>query len=333
MSTSAVQAVASDAIKPTLHDTAGSTAEAVDASNAKPGSTESESESKIKDTKNGVTQSFPPSHILEDGRLIYLPPPNAVERSRFFERSIARHGLLQADMDKNSDNKKKNEQDVKKILEEGKEDQEQKKEGDNDDNKKDKTGPKIHPLAVASARLQSNGLNELNRAINLATLVNTGEFFSYTNVVDPSFETDAANVTNKDKSSGDGATAAGAVSSATAYYHSVEATAQRTESLFSLKRKRTQFEKASQVLERHEKRLWAGIQAQHVIDRRLFQLRQQWRLVAPEHGTRARLHAARTNEVRSDTISVVVIAVVVVIVVDQSFSHCFICFVLFYSEI
>jgi hypothetical protein len=64
-----------------------------------------------------------------------------------------------------------------------------------------------------------------------------------------------------------------------------------------LKRKVTQFEKASRVLHRHEKRIRAGTQAQRVIDQRLFQLRQQWRLVAPEHGTRARVHAARTNEV------------------------------------
>jgi hypothetical protein len=248
------------------------------------------------DTKQEVTQSFPPSHILEDGRLVFLPPPNAMERSRFFERSIARHGLLQADMNKNSTSKTK-EQDVKKILEEDQE----RKDDKEDDKNDDKTTLKIHPLAVASARLQSNGLNELNRAINLATLVNTGEFFSYTNVVDPSFEADATssntNNSKNHKSSTSGGAGGIAGSSSSSAYYSVEATAQRTEALFSLKRKRTQFEKASQVLHRHERRLWAGIQAQHVIDRRLFQLRQQWRLVAPEHGTRARLHAARTNEV------------------------------------
>jgi hypothetical protein len=268
------------------------------------------------DTKNGITQSIPPSHILEDGRLIYLPPPNAAERSRFFERSIARHGLLQGDMEKSdhSDdkNKSKTKQDVQNVLG-GDQEEEQKEQPDNDKtNKKDKTAPKIHPLAVASARIQSNGLNELNRAINLATLVNTGEFFSYTNVVDPSYETDAtatvkaaATTTSSDKSSGDGgptsdAAASSSSAAAAATYYSAEATAQRTEALFSLKRKRGQFEKASEVLERHEQRLWAGIQAQHVIDQRLFQLRQQWRLVAPEHGTRARLHAARTNEVRTN---------------------------------
>jgi len=253
------------------------------------------------DTKNGVMQSLPPSHILEDGRLIYLPPPNAVERSRFFERSIARHGLLQADMEKSEENdKSRNEatKDVEKILAEGGNEDEAKDETDND-NQTDKTAPKVHPLAIASARLQSNGLNELNRAINLATLVNTGEFFSYTNVVDPSFETDATVVATTAANVAASATKSGGDKSPSEVDDSAadNATFQRTEALFSLKRKRGQFEKASQVLERHEARLWAGVKAQHVIDRRLFQLRQQWRLVAPEHGTRAKLHAARTNEI------------------------------------
>ena len=309
----------------TMKPESGPTATTVVASESTP------PEPRKTDTKNGITQSIPPSHILEDGRLIYLPAPNAVERSRFFERSIARHGLLQADMEKcdHSDdtNKNKTKQDVQNILggdpdeEKKKKNEQQPDDGDNDDGetstKKDKTAPKIHPLAVASARIQSNGLNELNRAINLATLVNTGEFFSYTNVVDPSYETDATatvkavaaatTTSSSDKSSGDGSptsttaassSSAAAAAAAAVTYYSTEATAQRTEALFSLKRKRGQFEKASEVLERHEQRLWAGIQAQSVIDRRLFQLRQQWRLVAPEHGTRARLHAARTNEVR-----------------------------------
>ena len=300
---------AADAAK--SHGLAGSTDKA-DASSTNQESghpaPESNSQQTNMGTRSGVTQSFPPSHILEDGRLIYLPPPNAAERSRFFERSIARHGLLQADMEKtdHSDSGKgKAKQDVENVL--GKDGDQ--KESDDKNNEKDKTAPKIHPLAVASARLQSNGLNELNRAINLATLVNTGEFFSYTNVVDPSYENDgtttvsvkaSATKSGGDKSTGDGgAASAGASSSSAAVYYSAEATARRTEALFSLKRKRAQFEKASEVLERHEQRLWAGIQAQRVIDQRLFELRQQWRLVAPEHGTRARLHAARTNEVRN----------------------------------
>ncbi len=217
-------------------------------------------EDNSEEDKNGVTQSLPPSHILEDGRFIYLPAPSVAERSRFFERSIARHGLLQADMSKES----------QEAL------QEEKSEEQEDDD--DKTAPKIHPLAVASARLQANGLAELNRAINLAQLVTSGEYFGLTNIVDPSLET-----TGETKE-GSGVVAAS---------QQVDA----VKSSFVLKRKRSQFQKASATLERHEKRLRASIQAQRVLDRRLFQLRQQWRLVAPEHGTRARLHATRPTEV------------------------------------
>ena len=124
--------------------------------------------------QDGVTQALPPSHILEDGRFIYLPPPNDGERSRFFERSIARHVLLQADM-------------AETQTETKTEDKE--KDKDDDD---DKTAPKIHPLAVASARLQANGLAELNRAINLSQLVTTGEYFGLTNIVDPSLAVTAS---------------------------------------------------------------------------------------------------------------------------------------------
>jgi hypothetical protein len=222
----------------------------------------------------------PPSHILEDGRFIYLPPPNAFERSRFFERSIARHGLLEADMKKEDVN----------FMEK----QEQEEE------ERDKTVPKVHPLAVASARIQANGLNELNRAINLATLVNSGEYFSYTNVVDPTLEADAAAAVAAAAAGAKSASASSSSASSSVTRPAgptPEMTTQRTEALFCLKRKLVQFQRASQTLKRHEKRLRDGVQAQRVIDRRLFQLRQQWRLVAPEHGTRARLHPARTNEV------------------------------------
>lgn len=208
------------------------------------------------DQNNGAAQSLPPSHILEDGRFIYLPPPDPVERSRFFERSIARHGLLQADMAEGE------------TLQDAALAKEQEGEEDGD-----KTAPKVHPLAVASARLQSNGLMELNRAINLANLVQTNEYFGLTNIVDPSLE--------ENKPGG------------VAAVQSVDA----IKSTFVLERKRGQFQKATSTLERHEKRLRAAIEAQRVLDYRLFQLRQQWRLVAPEHGTRARLHATRPTEI------------------------------------
>jgi hypothetical protein len=214
---------------------------------------------------NCASTCCPPSHILEDGRFVYLPPPNKIDCSRFFERSIARHGLLEADM-------------MGKTT--------QKKEEADEKEEDDKTSPHIHPLAVASARLNANGLAELNRVINLASLTTTGEYFGLTTIVDPSLEADSK-------------TNAGSSAILTTANDTVKST-------FVLKRKRAQFAKASTVIVRHKKRLQAAIQAQRVIDQRLFQLRQQWRLVAPEHGTRARLHATRPTEVVAiDIVSII----------------------------
>jgi hypothetical protein len=210
-----------------------------------------------KEVEDGVTQSLPPSHILEDGRFIYLPQPNKLEKSKFFERSIARHGLLEADM-------------IGKAVV---------KEGAATTTEEKDTAPKVHPLAVASARLQANGLSELNRAINLSGLVQTGEYFGLTTIVDPSLET-----------------AQGETKAAVPVQDDQEEEPQ-VKASYILKRKRAQFERASQILERHQNRLEAARQAQAVVDRRLFRLRRQWRLVAPEHGTRAKLHGARPTEV------------------------------------
>ena len=225
--------------------------------------TATEGDSNTLNSTVDVTHSMPPSHILEDGRFVYLPSPNRMDRSRFFERSIARHGLLEADMMGKKSKKAENKKDDHK----------------DDDKDDDQSAPKIHPLALASAKLQANGLAELNRVINLAGLTNSGEYFGLTTIVDPNLEAES-------KTSEGGAAALLNTN-----------TTDAVKSTFVLKRKRAQFAKATQVVERHKKRLRAAIQAQRTIDQRLFRLRQQWRLVAPEHGTRARLHAARPTEI------------------------------------
>ena len=61
--------------------------------------TEPTTEQDTNATANVISETFPPSHILQDGRFIYLPPPTSLERSRYFERSIARYGLLETDME------------------------------------------------------------------------------------------------------------------------------------------------------------------------------------------------------------------------------------------
>ena len=206
------------------------------------------------------TQSFPPSHILQNGRFIYLPPPTEAEKAKFLERCIARYHLLRSDLapdDKDEESKQEEERKTK-----------------------DSTQPKIHPLAVASARLQANGIAELSKAINLAGLVATGEYFGLANIVDPSLDVAAG-----DKA-GD----------APQKVSSELAEEQKLRAEYVGKRKRLQFEEAADVLERHERRIAAAVTAQSVVDEQLTNLRPRWRLVAPEHGTRAQPHAVRPSE-------------------------------------
>jgi hypothetical protein len=227
-------------------------------------------------TADQVAQSITPSHITADGRFVQLPAPTPRERSQFFERSIARAGLLEENLKKKQS-----------VVEE----QAKKEE---DAAKKEASEPKIHPLALASARLQSNGINELNRAINLSTLLSTGEYFGLSNIVDPSLEiptstTAAASETKSVETSAPLATP----KSENAAEVQEE---QRVKAAYVLKHKYSQFEKAETVLDRHKRRLAAAIVAQAQPDKRLRQLRPHWRLVAPEHGTRALPHATRPTE-------------------------------------
>lgn len=213
--------------------------------------------------------SVPPSHILQDGRFVFLPQPTHQNRIQFFERSIARCGLL------------------KGYLEDSHEDQEDKVEEQK----------KVHPLALASARLQSNGVNELNRAINLNTLVSSDEYFGLSNVVDPSLDqtatgdsTVASNNRNEAKRPAEGAP-------------QLEAS-QRLKSSLIWKTKIQQFQSSSRTLKRHKRQLMDAIVAQQQPDRRLRQLRSQWRLVAPEHGTRALPHATHPTEILAADVDV-----------------------------
>jgi hypothetical protein len=188
--------------------------------------------------RDETAQSLPPSHILQDGRSVHLPPPTEAERQRFLERSIARYGLLESDLSSSQPK---------------------------DAEKSEKKEATIHPLAVASARLQANGISELSKAINLSGLVSSGEYFGLTNIIVEQAEKKTAEE-------------------------------EKIRAEYIGKRKRSQFQQASKVLERQERRLAAAISAQRVVDERLQQLRPRWRLVAPEHGTRAQPHATRPTE-------------------------------------
>lgn len=308
---------------------------------------------------NRITQSFPPSHILQDGRFIHLPPPNVRERSYFFERAIAQYGLLQKDIERQKTSKttttsgdKTKEEEAAAVVATAEAVKDttdaeavvasiQKDENDDDtvtNNNKASEQPQVHPLAIASARIQALGIAELNRAINLSTLVQTGEYFGWTNIVDPTLEmigtTTTATATptttekKKDTTGGGGAdgsddkkkkeqdgsstpkTTNAATTSTAVQTPGTSSSAptknknekemyeeQCIKAAYVLKRKRAQFEYASHVLTNHEKRMKQAIVAQAIPDLRLRQLRQHWRIVAPEHGIRAKPHATRPTEI------------------------------------
>jgi len=227
-----------------------------------------------------LTRSLPPSHILQDGRSVYLPPPTEVERARFLERCIAKHGLLNSDLSSQQhEGRDKKDKDGDKETE--------KDGGDKEDND-ESAAQKIHPLATASARLNSNGINELSKAINLSGLVSSDQYFGLSNIVDPSLERTTAGIKGETSSS---------VVAKDSTSEDMEENESQLRAAYIGKRKRDQFVKATEFLEKQQERLAASVLAQSVMDDRLQQLRKRWRLVAPEHGTRAKPHAVRPTEI------------------------------------
>ncbi|GAX09604.1 hypothetical protein FisN_38Lh025 [Fistulifera solaris] len=223
----------------------------------------------IKKIHDELVCSAPPSHISQDGHFIFLPQPTQRNRIQFFERSIARFGLL------------------KGYLNDSEEAQEEKP----DEQKR------VHPLAGASASLQSNGVNELNRAINLNTLVASDEYFGLSNIVDPSLDQTAAGERTITSSARPEAKRPAEAAP------QLEAS-QRYKASLIWKSKMQQFHDSSKTFQRHKRQLIDAIVAQQQPDRRLRQLRSQWRLVAPEHGSRALPHAARATEVLAADVDV-----------------------------
>ena len=248
----------------------------------------------------------PPSHILSDGRFINLPPPSAIERSSFFERAVASHNLIVGDekikKKSSSGSKKRSSDDINddastttstSIVNGSKR---RKKTSKND-------APYVHPLAIASARLRAKGMDELSKSINLGGLVIGGEYFGLSNIVNQRMltsngsgsggaaNTDTSNVGDEEKAKDAQSTAATATATATndngmSINESIILIDQRLRSNYVLQTRQSQYTNASTVLSRHTKRLCSSISAMRIIDDRLLKLRKQWRLVAPEHGTR-----------------------------------------------
>ena len=245
-----------------------------------------------------------PSHLLADGRAVVLPSPSAPLRRRWVERAILQHGLLQSwlDHDKKSDS----------------DDEEQ--GGKTEGHETDQTQPgtsatqQIHPLALASSRLETEGIDELNRSINLTNLVSAGEYFRLTNIVaDAALELAAAGAadggdktdkapsevvaTTKGTAPAPGSTVSAGLGVTTHQISSDEfQNSQTLASTYVLKRKHQQFAQAASVLRRHRRRLQLGLPEDTKVLLRLAQLRHRWRLVAPDHGTRALPHPVRPTE-------------------------------------
>lgn len=264
-----------------------------------------------------------PSHIIPDGSHVYLPPPSALEKASFFAQSVSNYKLIHADesQQQQQQQQQKSKEQESIILGGKNEDGQQGKDKDadndnhNDNDHNDDEVNNIHPLALASARLQTNGISELSKAINLASLVQSNEYFAFSNIIDPSLgashshshshshtnqqKTDSAhahapatNIENAQHAhahanpasvTDKNASAAFAFASTTDDDHYINEPILRSK--FILKRKRQQFQSSSFTLRQHYKRLKVVTAAQKVLDQRYLQLRKRWKLSAPEHGS------------------------------------------------
>ena len=252
-----------------------------------------------------------PSHWTAAGHAVVLPAPSRLARRQWVERAIVTHKLLQAWTQRGAG--------ADKDEEEEADDTTTTTSTTTATTKKSTSEPKIHPLAVASARLQNDGLNELNRSINLTELVKQGEYFGYTHVVaDAALELAAVSNNNKQQQQQPtneepqpGTDAAGTdapdlvpAAAPILKKDNDNDTSQQCHSLYILKRKHLQFRQAAAVLSLHRTRLQRALQAEAKPIRRLAALRHRWRLTAPEHGQRARAHAVRPTEVLAADVDV-----------------------------
>lgn len=183
---------------------------------------------------------------------------------RFFQRAILAHNLISAQQEKKDEE----------------EDNGQQTSGSNKN--------RIHPLVLAEARIESLGVSELTKSINLGTLVGT-DYFGLANIVSQQEGTAVVtaskpNKANDNNQSEDKKKDSGAATKTdhTAKHQLLD---KKLRATFLLKRKRSQLLDAAETLELHKRRLENSLNKQKLIDRRYLQLRKQWRLAAPEHGT------------------------------------------------
>ena len=275
----------------------------------------------VEQRHDAVLQScsiIPPSHILSDGRYIHLPPPTSNEQSAYFERAVASYGLISIDNNNSGDGgRKKGGHSKKKRRRADNED------GEDEDDKGKQTNPFIHPLAIASARLRAQGIDELSKAINLGGLVMAGEYFGLSNIVATNNNDRAAAAVKKENNGdgGDDTTKKKTIDSSTAISTAkkvVESSTtssssnnngsiilldenttiidQRLRSSYILDRRRLQYTAASLSLSRHAHRLVSSIAVTRIVDDRLRALCHRWTMAVPEHGISVNAGPVRPSE-------------------------------------
>jgi hypothetical protein len=231
----------------------------------------------------------PPSHILSNGHFVFLPEPTKQEKALFFQQSIVVHNIVSA-------------QKLGGTPVGDDEEQVDAEEGEVQKSSSSQSEVKIHPLAIAAARIESLGISQLSKSINLGNLIGT-EYFDIANIVSPEGILPAA-ISAKNKSASDNSEAKKKASVGRdrddtygkSNFTAQQLLDQRFRAIFLLKRKYSQLVDAAEFLGLHKRRLEGSLDRQRLIDRRYLQLRKQWRLAAPEHGTRV-LGPVRSNEV------------------------------------
>jgi hypothetical protein len=260
------------------------------------------------DVNNVKSCIIPPSHILSDGRYVHLPPPTINERSAYFERAVASHGLISIyDNNDGGDGgrKKTGRQNSKKRRRAAEDGEEVGKKDDDDNNGAARSStPFVHPLAIASARLRAHGIDELSKAINLGGLVMGGEYFGLSNILAKTDRSAAGkpspngddDETKKKETDSTIKTAKSSNNNGTIILDEITTIDQRLRSSYILDRRQLQYTTASSSLTRHCKRLVSSIAATRIVDDRLRSLRHRWTMAVPEHGTSVNAGPVRPSE-------------------------------------
>ena len=125
----------------------------------------------------------PHSSVLENGHFVYLD--NSANAPTYFSRTVAKYKLVQVDENEN-ENDDDDDDDDKKLGNSGGNQGQEEVEKLKHERKESVASaqPTIHPIQIASARIQTHGIAELSKVINLSTLLRGNEYFGLTSVLE-----------------------------------------------------------------------------------------------------------------------------------------------------